>query len=67
MNDSGGAQTNLTNDPALDRHPSWSPDGSQIAFHSDRDGNLEVYVMDDNGTHQTRLTHNSDADYAPDW
>ena len=23
----------------------WSPDGSKIAFHSDRDGNLEIYVM----------------------
>lgn len=28
-----------------DHYPVWSPDGSKIAFHSDRDGNFEIYVI----------------------
>ena len=38
-------QTNLTNNPADDEYPSWSPDGNKIAFASKRDGNSEVYIM----------------------
>ena len=45
----------------------WSPDGTQIAFVSDRDGNREIYVMNANGTGQTRLTNNPAADNNPDW
>src|SRR6185503_1221019 len=40
---------------------------SKIAFASDRDGNLEVYVMDVDGGGQTRLTENPGEDYSPAW
>ncbi|MFH1849881.1 MAG: DPP IV N-terminal domain-containing protein [archaeon] len=52
---------------ARDEDLSWSPDGSKIAFVSDRDGNNEIYVMDANGKNQTRITHNSANDYNPSW
>ena len=35
----------LTNDPAEDTRPAWSPNGTKIAFVSERDGNREIYVM----------------------
>lgn len=43
--------------PALDQAPAWSPDGRRIAFASTRDGaESEIYVMDADGSDQTRLT-----------
>jgi Tol biopolymer transport system component len=45
-----------------DREPYWSPDGSRIAFVSERDGNGEIYVMDANGTGATNLTGHPGAD-----
>jgi TolB protein len=40
---------------------------TKIAFVSDRDGNLEIYVMNPDGTGQTRLTNNSAVDAIPAW
>ena len=40
---------------------------ARIAFSSDRDGNAEIYVMDDDGGNQHRLTDNRDAAYQPSW
>ena len=54
MNADGSGTTRLTNSPGFDENPSWSPDGKRIAFDSMRDGNLEAYVMDADGTDQAR-------------
>jgi TolB protein len=35
----------LTAGPKIDTHPAISPDGSKLAFQSNRDGNYEIYVM----------------------
>jgi Tol biopolymer transport system component len=47
--------------------PSWSPDGSKIAFTSDRDGNLEVYMLDVDTLEATRVTNNDAIDWNPSW
>ena len=47
---------NLTSDPAFDWAPAWSPDGSMIAFVSDRTGIPELYRVNDDGTGLVRLT-----------
>ena len=53
----GTGLTRLTNGPG-GWSPSWSPIGGRIAFVSARDGNWEIYVMNSDGTSQTRLTDN---------
>ena len=40
---------------------------AQIAFISDRDGNYEIYVMDNDGNNQRRLTNNPNFDISPSW
>ena len=43
----GGKPVNITNDPALDTDPSWSPDGSQLVYSSDKDSALlQLWVRD---------------------
>ena len=45
MNADRSNQRNLTDHPALDSSPNWSPDG-RIGFTSNRDGEWNIYVMD---------------------
>ena len=52
---------------ALGEFPMWSPDGTKIAFHSDRDGNMEIYVINADGSGFTRLTNNEAEDNYPTW
>ena len=47
--------------------PKWSPDGMNIAFTSDRDGNPEIYVMNADGSSPLCLANNDAADYYPNW
>ena len=56
----GGRAYQLTSNPAYDANPVWSPDGSQIAFASNREGSLDVYVVSRDGGAPTRLTTRSE-------
>ena len=56
----------LTNG-TIDFRPHFSPDGTKIVFQSARDGQPEIYVMNADGSGQTRLTNNSAWDTAPVW
>lgn len=60
----GSGLTNLTNHPAEDgesgfneeRNFDWSPNGERIAFGSHRDGATEIYIMNRDGSGQTRVS-----------
>src|SRR6185369_1267085 len=45
-----------------DDNPAVSPDGKKIVFMSDRDGDIEIYVMNVDGSHPQRLTHSRGRD-----
>lgn len=63
---SDGVVERLTNNPASDQAPTWSPDGSKLAFSSNRDdGNWEVYTLDSDSV-ASRFTNNG-VNYNPDW
>ena len=57
MNADGSSPMRLTNNADIDDQPTFSPDGSKIAFESWRDGNCEIYIMNADGSGQTRLTN----------
>jgi TolB protein len=47
--------------------PIWSPDGSKIAFTTNRDGNPEIYVMNADGSNVRRMTNSPGIDVSPTW
>ena len=68
MDADGGNQVNLTNHPAHDAGPDWSPDGTKIAFDSDRNGGkAQIHVMDADGKNVIRLTDGPMEKSHPDW
>ena len=67
MDADGKNQRRLTNHPATDFNPSWSPDGKKIAFSSYRNGgNIQIFVMDSDGQNPIRLTGGVN-DWNPAW
>jgi Tol biopolymer transport system component len=76
MNADGSDQRRLTDNPGDDGGPTWSPDGSRIAFAGLRDvegavdapeENYEIYVMGEDGSDVRQLTDNTTWDWHPDW
>ena len=57
----------LTDDSASDQSPAWSPDGTRIAFHSYRDGDWDIFLMNADGSNQRRLTNHRASDTFPAW
>src|SRR6266516_5262507 len=71
MNGDGSGVVNLTDSLAYDDWPAWSPDGSKIAFQSDRYANaqqpLDIFVMNADGTTVVRLTTDTTQEGEPAW
>jgi Tol biopolymer transport system component len=69
MNVDGSNKENITNagGEGFNHNAAWSPNGTKIAFNSMRDGNLEIYSMNSDGSDQVRLTNSPDSDNYPIW
>ena len=65
----GGKPVQLTDDAAVEIDPAWSPDGSQLAFSSDRAGRMDLWVRDLRTNEERQLTDRggvSGAAWSPD-
>ena len=74
INPDGSGLTQVTTDEFADFSPEWSPDGSRIAFTAARHknphnagGSGEIYLIDPNGSNETRVTDNGSFDRFTSW
>ncbi|MGZ4694127.1 MAG: TolB family protein, partial [Acidimicrobiales bacterium] len=64
----GSGLLRLTNNQADDEMPAWSPDGTRIAFVSNRDAsNEDIYTMNADGSGVVRITDDPSPDFDPAW
>ncbi len=65
-----GSARRVTDHPALDRFPSFAPDGRRLVFRSEREGQSELYTVGVDGADLERLTDDAAFDgyasYSPD-
>lgn len=66
MNYDGSGLAQLTY-KGYNEFPRWSRDGKKIIFDSDRTGNFQIYVMNPDGSHQNRITHDRNDYWEPCW
>ena len=55
----GGTARRITSDRFVEIHPTWSPDGRSIAFSTDRDGTMDLWVHHLNGAADQKLATNA--------
>ena len=63
----GSVLAELTDNSRTDDQPAWSPDGTRIAFRSDRTDDVELFVMDVDGENVEQLTDSPGEDWTPTW
>jgi Tol biopolymer transport system component len=66
-NQGDGSRQQLTPSDSGNAFPAWSPDGRQIAYSSDMDGNWEIYTVNADGSDLRRQTFDDAADIEPMW
>lgn len=59
--------TDVVTARAHDSHGTWSPDGTQIAFQTNRDGDWEIYVRDMATGEERNITHDPGSQMYPNW
>lgn len=62
-----GSERQLTASQGYEEWPAWSPDGGQLAFVSDVEGNVELYTINTDGSNQQRITDHPAADWPVTW
>jgi Tol biopolymer transport system component/imidazolonepropionase-like amidohydrolase len=67
----GGTPIRITDDPAVELDPAWSPDGTELAFSSDRGGHMDLWIHHFDTNTDTQVTHErrgavSGAAFSPD-
>jgi len=62
-----GTPRQITSDPGLETEPALSPDGSLVAYTSDRAGNADIWVSDIRGGEPVRVTDDAASDRSPAW
>ena len=69
INADGSGEQRLTNNKwAWDKHPSWSPDETQLVFWSNREtGRRQIWVMDADGSNQRNISNNEFNEWNPVW
>jgi TolB protein len=63
----GGTPQKLTDHPALDARPSWSPSGESMVFESSRSGGLNIWKLELVSHALTQLTYHADGARHPVW
>jgi TolB protein len=64
----GSNEIQLTNDPPNELEVAWSPDGTQLAFISDRNGHdFDIYVMNVDGSDVVQVTNDAGNEFGPAW
>jgi TolB protein len=66
-NSDGTKARNITNNPAFDGWPAWSPDGKWIAFASNRESAYQIYIMDEDGGNVRLVANTEGRATAPRW
>jgi serine/threonine protein kinase/Tol biopolymer transport system component len=67
VKEDGSGLRKLTDHPANNTDPAWSPDGLRIAFVSDRTGRKEIHLMDADGKNVKQLTDVAGDNRLPSW
>lgn len=62
-----GILQELTKAEGSHKLPVYSPDGKRIAYETTRNGNVDIYVANADGSNERRITNHPDADLAPTW
>ena len=65
--DGSNPQRIFSADGKIVSHPAWSPDGRQITFSSNRDGNMDIFVMNVDGSNVRNLTRSPQDEDFPTW
>ncbi|RLE03342.1 MAG: hypothetical protein DRJ13_04600 [Bacteroidetes bacterium] len=67
MNPDGTGKSQLTSNNGISIDSAWSPNGSQIAFSSDRTGDSEIWMMNGDGSNQEQSKFTKEFVGGPIW